>query len=342
MSICSYVHKYTLITSFFYFTLSRRLTLVVVVGKSVDSARGNAAQDTLVGGGSDVAAAVAVGNLSKTHEVGSETSNVGSSHGGSRDGLDTAANPGGLDISSGGENINGTAVVGEAGAAVVAVRSTDGADRRLRGGRGVGSISVVVAGSDSNEDTRALELRNGAVDGLGVTTTKGHGGDNAVGAVAVGVVVGDIVHTGDDGRELARAVVVEDLDTIDVGLLGDTVASGANGTRAVSAVAVTIALSRGKGLDELGTALELRVSVLNTSVDHVGAGASAGGVVVVVGGGSRAGAGDAGKTPRSVGLRSRDGDNGILLNVLNLFCVSAVIIKAVLVVYLHRGGHGGG
>lgn len=329
--VCSYVHKYTLIT-FLSNSLLRRLTLVVVVGESVDGARGNAAQDALVGGGSNVAAAVAVGNLSKTHEVGGETSNVGSSHGGTRDASHATTDPGGLDISTGGEDINGTAVVGEAGAAVVAVGGANGADRRLRSGRGVGSISVVVSGGDSDEDTRALEVRNGVVDRLGVATTERHRGNNAIGAVAVAVVVGNIVHAGDDGGELTGAIVVKDLDTVDGGLLGDTVGLGANGTRAVSAVAVTIALSRVVGLDELGTALELGVSVLNTSVDHVGAGASAGGVVVVVGGGSRSGAGDAGKSPRSVGLRSRDSDNSILFNVLDLFCVIIVIMKAVLAV----------
>lgn len=250
---------------------------------------------------------------------------MGSSHGGTRDGAGAAANPGGEDISTGGKDVNDAAVVGEAGAVVVAVSGTDGADRGLGSRGGVGSVAVVVTGSDGDKDTRALELGSGAVDGGGVATTEGHGSDDTTGAVAVAVVVGNKVHAGDDGGELARATVVEDLDTVDVGLLGDTVGLGADGARAVGAVAVAVAAGGVVRLDELGTALELGVGVLDTGVNHVGAGASTGGVVVAVGGGTGTGARDASKAPGSVVLLGVDGDNGILLNVLDLFKVLACV-----------------
>jgi hypothetical protein len=63
------------------------------------------------------------------------------------------------------------------------------------------------------------------------------------------------------------------------------------------------------------------VRCLDTGVDHVDAGALAGRFVIVVSRGTGAGAGDASKAPGSVGLRSVDGDNSILLNVLNLTAI---------------------
>ena len=243
---------------------------------------------------------------------------MGSSHGGTRDGSGAAADPGGENVGTGGKDVQNAAVVGEAGASVVAVSGTNSADGGLRSRGVVASVSVVVASSDGDHDTRLLEVGSGAVHGRGVATTNGHGGNDTVGAVAVAVVVGDKVHTRDDGGVLARALVVEDLDTKDLGLLGDTVGPGANGTGAVSAVAVAIAAGGVVRLDHLGAALKLGVRCLDTGVDDVDASTLAGRVVVSVRGSTGAGAGDASKTPGSVALLSVDVDDSILLNVLDL------------------------
>jgi hypothetical protein len=134
--------------------------------------------------------------------------------------------------------------------------------------------------------------------------------------------------------ETYRATGVEDLDSIELGLLGDTVGLGADGASAVSSVAVAVSVGAVPGVvgQEGGAALKLGVSGGDTGVDHVHARVSTSGGIVSVRKSRLAGlVGDPRETPGrgalgSVGLlleRLRDAqvgpDNSILLDVLNLF-----------------------
>lgn len=129
-----------------------------------------------------------------------------------------------------------------------------------------------------------------------------------------------------------RASGVQDLDSVELGLLSDTIRLGADGSGNVSAVAVAIGSGTVTGVvgQVSSTALELGVRNLDTSVDDVRARVGTGSAVVDVGRRARVGLGDTGKTPGSralgnVGLllkRRRlaelGGDVSVLLNVLNL------------------------
>jgi hypothetical protein len=92
----------------------------------------------------------------------------------------------------------------------------------------------------------------------------------------------------------------------------------------VGAVALNITIGvLGEVLEELGAALEVLVLHVDAGVDDVGAGALAGSVVVGVSGAAGLLGGDAGQAPGGVLLSGRDGDDGILLDVVNLFLLLA-------------------
>jgi len=85
------------------------------------------------------------------------------------------------------------------------------------------------------------------------------------------VSLGGPLNTLDDVGHGARAVGAEDLDGVDVGLLGDTILLTSDGTRAVGAVTVAILISIAvrDGLAPVSTALEVDVLVVGTGVDDV-------------------------------------------------------------------------
>ena len=111
-----------------------------------------------------------------------------------------AADPGAEDRGTRSEDVNNGAVVGEAGPGVTRGSSTNSAGLGLGGRRIVGSVGVVVTGSDSQEDTGVDEGSGGAVDSGRLAATKRHVGDGAVGAVAGLGVAGDEVDTSNDAR----------------------------------------------------------------------------------------------------------------------------------------------
>lgn len=110
-------------------------------------------------------------------------------------------------------------------------------------------------------------------------------------------------------------VPVKNLDGIELGLLGDSVCLGSDGTSNVSAVAVTVSVGAITSIvgKEGSTALELRVGGRDTSVDHVGARVGTSRAVIAVGCATTVDMRDTGKTPSRGGL----GDVGLLLKVLN-------------------------
>lgn len=149
----------------------------------------------------------------------------------------------GGDAAAGGKDVDEAAVVGEGRAGISRGGGADGAGGGGRGGRVVGSVRVVVASGDTEEDAAAHERGSGRVERGRVATAQGHVDDDTVGAAAAGRVGDNKVHAADDARVGARAGRVEDLDGVELGLLGDTVLGSADGAGAVGSVAVAISVA---------------------------------------------------------------------------------------------------
>jgi hypothetical protein len=120
------------------------------------------------------------------------------------------------------------------------------------------------------------------------------------------VRLGSVLDALDDIGHGARAVGAEDLDGVDVRLLGDTVLLASNGAGAVGAVAVAILVSIavGDGLAPLGATLKVDVLGVCASVDDVNVNTltTVGGVEVLVPGAEAQGVAvrDTGETPWGV------------------------------------------
>jgi len=300
-----------------------------VPGKQVGGVRGDVGEGVLGGNGDEVLLELLGGDGSKSvlgvlsrlegEVVGQETSNVRRGHGGTRDGVDgvLGADPGGLNVQTGGEDISALSIVGEVGTAVIKSGGTD-SDRLSSGSGGVvAGISVVVTSSDGKVNTSADSGVDGSIESLGLATTKRHVGDRALETLALAVLGlllllemagGSKLDTLDNVGHGSGAVRSEDLDSIDVGLLGNTVLLTGDSTGAVSTVTVAILISIAgrNGLAPFGTTLKVNVVDVGTSVDDVGINTftTIGRVEVLVEGTEVEGVtvGDTGKTPRSLSL----------------------------------------
>lgn len=332
-----------------------------VPGEQVGGLTGDVAEGALGGdgnesslqllGGDGVGGILRVLSRLKGEVVGEKTADVGRGHGGTGDGVDgiLGADPGGLDAQTGGEDVSALAVVGEVGTAVIESRGTDGDGLRGSSGGVLAGVGVVVAGSDSKVDTRADSSVDSGIKSLSLATTERHVGDGALEALALTVLGSldllkmagsSVLNTLDDVGHGARAVGAENLDGVDMSLLRNTVLLATDGAGAVSAVAVAILISitLGNGLTPLGSALEIDVVDVGTSINDIGIDTltTLGGVEVLVEGTEvqSVSVRDTGKTPRSLGLGlaialvfsdhalGLDGkhgvDNGVSLNELNL------------------------
>jgi hypothetical protein len=108
---------------------------VTVEGEVVDSARRDTGDDVLDGKSLDTGGEGGGGSLTlKTLEVCSKTCNVRSSHGGTRDGVGTAVEPGGQNGNTGGDDVANGTEVREGRELVSVVASHDGEDGGLGGG----------------------------------------------------------------------------------------------------------------------------------------------------------------------------------------------------------------
>ncbi|KAI6764450.1 hypothetical protein HG530_008239 [Fusarium avenaceum] len=333
-----------------------------VPGKLVGGVGGNVGEDILGGNGDQVLLELLGGDGSesvlgvlsglKREVVGQKTSNVGRGHRSTGDGVDgvLGADPGRLNVQTGGKDVSALSVVREVGTAIIESRGTD--SDGLGGGSGgvVASISVVVASGNSKVNTGANGSVDSGIESLGLATTERHVGDRALEALALAVLSLLLLLKMAGGRELdtlddighgSGAVRSKDLDSIDAGLLGNTVLLAGNSTGAVSTVtiAILIGIARGNGLTPVSTALEIDVVDVGTSVNNVGINTltTIGGVEVLVECTEVEGAavGDTGKTPRSlllgisvalvlcdhvlVGNRNHGVNEGVSLNELDLY-----------------------
>lgn len=206
---------------------------VAVEGKVVLGARGNTGDLALGGGALNVSAESSRGlGTLKSQVVGTETSDVGSGHGGTRDGVGgrVGADPRGQNVGAGGEDVDEGTEVGVRGKSISRGGGTDSAGGGLRGGRVAGGVGTVVSGGDGQEDTGADHVGGGSVDGSGLGATERHVGDGTVGAAAGLGVGGDVVHARDDTRVGSGAGGVENLDSVQADLLGDTVGGTSDGS----------------------------------------------------------------------------------------------------------------
>jgi hypothetical protein len=287
-----------------------------------------------------------VGNARDTRDtvdgdaVQDKARNVGSGHGSTADAVGgaVAGVPSRENTSTGGKDVENSAVVGVRGDGPGAVDGTDGDGTGSRSRGGVGGISAVVASSNGRDDTGAGSRLDGVVERSRVATTKGHA-DNRLGGSALGDdIVGSPVETTKDNRS-ARRAALENLNSLDGSLLGNTVGLSGNSASNVSTVTNTVGVVAAVGsIDSLGSALELVVSSPNTSVNDVGKGSGTSSSIVDVAGRSARTVRYRAESPRSTGLGGQgtlgkrlllgfldkvESPNTILLNNSNLKGMSA-------------------
>ena len=176
---------------------------------------------------------------------------MGRGHGSTRDGVDgsLASDPGRLNAETGAEDIDTLAPVGEIGTAVVKSGGTDGEGLSSSSRRIVAGISVVIASSNGKVETSLDSSVDGLVKRRGLPTAERHIRSGTLEALALALLReldllqvsfrGPLDALHDIGHGTG-AVGSENLDSIDIGLLGDTILLATNGTRAVSAVAIAI------------------------------------------------------------------------------------------------------
>jgi hypothetical protein len=207
---------------------------------------------------------------------------VGRGHRGTGDnvGGGLAADPGGKDVETGSEDVVALAEVREVSTLVSKSRGTDG-DGLLGSSGGVSAgVGVVVTGGNSKVDTGVDGSVDSLVEESRLATTETHVGSATLEALSLALLglvnllavrLGGVLNTLDDIGHGTRTVGAEDLDGLDVGLLGDTVLLASDGTRAVSAVAVTVLvlITRRDGLAPGGTTLKIDVVNVGTGVNNV-------------------------------------------------------------------------
>jgi hypothetical protein len=214
--------------------------------------------------------------------VGQKTSNVGRSHRGTRDGVGGVlrADPGGQDVETGSEDVIALSEVGEVRTLVVQGGSTDSDGILSSGRRVVARVGIVVTGGNGKVDTGINSSVDSSVQENRLATSQTHVGSGTLEALlltllcvrgSLKVRLSSPLDTLDDVGHGARAVGAEDLDGVDVGLLGNTVLLASNRAGAVGAVtvAILIGITVGDGLAPVGTAFEVDVLDVCTSVDDI-------------------------------------------------------------------------
>jgi hypothetical protein len=106
--------------------------------------------------------------------------------------------PGRQDISTRGQDVNESTVIGEGSQAIRAIGCPNSEHSRLRGRRRVASIVGLVTGSGRHKDTGRNGIGGGGVYSGGACATQRHVGDSAAGAAARLCIVGNVVDAGND------------------------------------------------------------------------------------------------------------------------------------------------
>jgi len=210
-------------------------------------------------------------------ELGSNTSNVRSSHRGTRDGVGalSATDPSGGDASAGGEDLAAGAEGREGRSGISGVSGHDGVGKLSRSGGRVAGVVVGVSSSNNHDEAGAKRGISGIVDGLVAATSERHVADDL--AASAGNIGGP-VNTSNDTSKGSRAVRAQDLDSDGGSFTGKTESSTDRGGGDVGSVAVTIEEASVGGIEAEGASvLEVDVLAVDTGVDDVNFNSSAGG-----------------------------------------------------------------
>jgi hypothetical protein len=263
-----------------------------VPGEDVGGVAGDVGQSTHGGDGDEVSLQLLGGDIRNSEgrvlgrlereKVGEKTSNVRRSHRGTGDGVDgvLAADPGRLDVETRGEDVVALAVVGEVGTLVSKSAGTNGDSLVSGSGRVVARVGVIVACGNSEVDTSIDSSVDSLVEDGRFATAQAHVGSRALEALSLALLgdadllemrLGGVLNTLDDVGHGARAVGAEDLDGLDVCLLGHTVLLAGDGARAVCSVsvAVLICITLRDGLAPRRTTLKVDVLSVGAGVDDV-------------------------------------------------------------------------
>lgn len=296
------------------------------VGLATETALDGVLGGSRLEGGVDLGSAV---GLTGTQVQSGDTDNVGGGHGGSGDGVagSLGSNPGRGDLDTGSKDLDALAEGREGGNVIVDIRGTDGQSLGGTGGRTRAGVDVlVVTGGDNDGDVGTEKATDGIVQGAGGTTTKRHVDDGLLALVDAD----DPVKSSNDSRSGTRALTVEDLDTDEVDLLGNTVGVSSDGTSDVGTVTVLVGV--GRALDEvvahLGTAAKVDMGGVDTSINNVGGHTSSSrvGIFVRRSLGDTTALGDTGETPGGGRLLGADdGDDRVLLDIVNLVVLEELI-----------------
>jgi hypothetical protein len=213
------------------------------------------------------------------HEVGHDARVLGSGHGGTGKKVDNvvAGAPGAEDLLAGRIDVDALSNVGESGDPVVDVDGADSDDVRVgatKVGRGrAASISSIVTGSNGDVDSGVDGGQDGLIDRVGGTLkTPGHahdGTNETTLGLALLVVVDDPVHAGNGAGRGTGAIVAENLDSNNVGVLGNTELGTCSRASHVSAVAIAVSSCVSEGEAFGGASCEDGVGDADTSVDDV-------------------------------------------------------------------------
>lgn len=236
--------------------------------------------------------------------VQNKSSNVRSGHGGTADAVGgaIAGVPRRQNVGARTKDVEDSAVVGVRSNGPGAVNSADSNSARGRSRRGVGGVGTVVSSSNGRDDTGAGGRLNSVVERRRVATTERHVDNGLCGSALADNIIGSPVETGEDNGGAGRRAL-EHLDSLNGGLLSNTVSLSANSTGNMGSVANGIGVLATEGsVDGLSTALELAVSSPDTCVNDVGISACTSIGVVDVAGGSPGTVRDRSKSPSSARL----------------------------------------
>jgi hypothetical protein len=271
--------------------------------------------------------------------VGQKTSNVRRSHRGTGDGVDgvLAADPGGQNVQTRGKDVIASTVVREVSTLVSQGGGSDG-DGLLGGSRRVvARVGVVVTSSDSKVNTSIHSSVNCLVKGDRLAAAETHVGSASFEALDLSslgildfldVLSSSPLNTGDDIGHRAGAVGTQNLDSVDVGLLGNTVLLASNGSSAVGtvSVAIFIGVTSRNSLTPGSAALKVNVLGVGAGVNDVDIHTltAVSGIKILVEGSEaqRVSVRDTGQTPRGILLNRgvfHGVDERVLLDVLDLW-----------------------
>lgn len=276
-------------------------------------------------------------------EVGQKTSDVRRSHRGTGDGVDgvLAASPHGQDVETRGENVSALPVVGEVGTLISKSGGANSDDLLRSSGGRVTGVTVVVTGSHSEVETSVDTSVDSHLQNRRLSTTQTHVGNATLEALGLaflgsldllGVSLNSPLDTLDDIGHGTRARGPEDLDSVDVRLLGNAILLTRNSTRAVGTVAIAILVSIASrdSLAPVSTTLKVDMIGVDTSVNGVGINSltTIRSVEVLVEGAERETipVGNTSKTPGSALLDLRvfhSVDFGVFLNEIDLISSEA-------------------